>query len=110
LREEAERRGQLIKAASARQAPLDETCELLGNFVQSEIKMNKYIEANSARCGIPSQIADQISAGHKNTEAMRTKVCKAAQAALTRDPSLSEVLGPQKREPAGPVGDFWPRH
>ena len=58
--------------------------------------MIKYVEANSAKCGIPPQISEQLKTGHKNTEAMRTKVCAAAQQAQTRapaGPSLSEVLG-----------------
>jgi hypothetical protein len=93
LREEAEKRGKLIKAASERHAPPDEACKLIGNFGQSEINMIKYIEANSARCGIPPPIADQLRASHKNTEAMQIEVCAVAQRA-------------QRREPAGLVGDF----
>jgi hypothetical protein len=89
LREEAEKRGKLIKAASERRATPEETCKLIGNFGQSEIKMIKYIEANSA-CGIPPEIADRLKAGHKNTEAMQRKVCAVA----------------RQTEPAGPVGDF----
>jgi hypothetical protein len=46
LREEAVARGKLIKAASERHAPPDETCKLIGNYGQSETKMIKYIEAN----------------------------------------------------------------
>src|SRR6266700_5978525 len=67
LREEAEERGKLIKAAGERHAPPEEACRLIGNFGQSEIKMIKYIEANSAKCGISPQIADQLKAGHNNT-------------------------------------------
>jgi hypothetical protein len=106
LREEAVERGRLIKAASDRHAPPDETCKLFGNFLQAEIKMIAYVEANSAKCGIPPQIADQLNAGHKNTEVMQIKVCSATQDVLTPNPSLSEILSGPKREPAGPVGDF----
>ncbi len=106
LREETVERAKLIKAARERHAPPDEACNLLGNFAQSEIKMIKYIETNSAKCGIPPQIADQLKASHKNTEATLAQVCVMARQAQTRGPSLSEVLGPPKREPAGPVGDF----
>src|SRR5207248_662872 len=35
LREEAEKRGKLIKAASDRHAPPDEACKLIGNYSQS---------------------------------------------------------------------------
>ena len=96
LREEAEKRGKLIKAASERHAPPDEACKLIGNYSQAEVKMIKYVEANSAKCGIPPQIAEQLKTGHKNTEAMQQKVCAVAQQAQTRGPagpSLSEVLG-----------------
>ena len=106
LREEAAARGRLIKAASERHAPPDEACELIGNFAQSEIKMINYIEANAAKCGIPQQIADQLKAGHNNTEALQAKVCMVARQARTRGPSLNEGLGPEKKTPPGSVGDF----
>ena len=93
LREDAEERSRLIKAASDRRAPADEACKLIGSFGQAELKMIKYIETNSAKCGIPPQIADQLRSGHKNTEKMQTQVCNVAQQEATRGP-------------AGPVGDF----
>jgi len=96
LREEAEKRGKLIKAASERHAPPEEACKLIGNFGQAEIKMIKYVEVNAAKCGIPPQISDQLKTGHKNTEAMQKKVCAVAQQQQQRGPagpSLSEVLG-----------------
>ena len=56
LREEAERRGKMIKAASDRKAPPDEACKLIKNFGQAEMKMIAYVQTNSAKCGIPPQI------------------------------------------------------
>ena len=96
LREEAEKRGKLIKAASDRHASPDEACKLIGSFGQSEIKMIKYVETNASKCGIPAQIADQLKNGHKNTETMQKKVCTVAQQGPQRGPaapSLSEALG-----------------
>ncbi len=96
LREEAEKRGKQIKAASDRHAPPSEACKLIGNFAQSEIKMIKYVEAHTASCGIPPQVADQLKNGHKGTETMQQKVCAAAeqmQKQAPAGPSLSEVLG-----------------
>jgi hypothetical protein len=97
LREDAEKRGKLLKAASDRKAAPDEACKLITNFGQAEIKMIKYVETNASKCGIPQQISDQLKAGHKNTEAMQQKVCGFAQQAAQRTqsagPSLSEVLG-----------------
>ena len=45
LREDAEKRGKLIKAASDRHAAPDEACKLIKNFSQAEIKMIKYVES-----------------------------------------------------------------
>ena len=74
LREEAEKRGKLIKAASDRHAPPDEACKLIRNFSQAEVKMIKYVETHAAKCGIPPSVGDQMKDGHKNTEGMATKV------------------------------------
>jgi hypothetical protein len=93
LRDEAERRGKLIKAASDRHATANEACSLIGNFAQAEIKMIKFVEAHATQCGFPMQVADQLKNGHKNTEDMQKKVCTIAQ------------QGSPKR---GPVGDFPP--
>ena len=97
LREDAEKRGKAIKAASERKAQPDEACKLIAAYGQAEIKMIKYIDANSAKCGIPPQIGDQLKAGHKNTEALQQKVCGVAQQMAQQKaaaaPSLSEALG-----------------
>ena len=97
LREEAEKRGKLIKEASDRKAPPDEACKLIGNFSTVEAKMIKYVETNAQKCGIPAQVADQMKAGHKNTEALHQKVCGVAQQMAQQQkaaaPSLSEALG-----------------
>jgi hypothetical protein len=96
MREDAEKRGKLIKEASDRHASADEACKLIGNFGQAEIKMIKYVESHSAQCGIPPQVADQLKAGHKNTDAMQKKVCAVAQQQQQKGPagpSLSEILG-----------------
>ena len=105
LREEAEKRGKLIKAASDRHAPPDEACKLIGNFGQAEIKMIKYVESHAAKCGIPPQISDQLKNGHKNTENMQKKVCQVAQQQQKgpAGPSLSDVLGSSAALPEATV-------
>jgi hypothetical protein len=96
LREEAEKRGKLIKAASDRHAQPDEACKLITSFGQAETNMIRYVEKHSADCGIPPQIAEQLKAGHKNTEGLQAKVCAVAKQVQQHGPagpSLSEVLG-----------------
>jgi hypothetical protein len=106
LREEAEKRGKLIKAASDRHASPDEACKLIRSFGQAEIKMISYVETNASKCGIPPQISDQLKNGHKNTEKMQTQVCTVAQQQQQRGPagpSLSEVLGSSAALPEATV-------
>ncbi|WP_442935674.1 hypothetical protein [Nitrobacter sp. NHB1] len=96
LREAAEKRGKLIQAAGARHAPPDEACKLIGQYSQAEIKMVKFIDTHSAKCGIPDNVGKQMRTNHKATEAMLRKVCDVAKQAKMRapaGPSLSEVLG-----------------
>jgi hypothetical protein len=95
LREEAEKRGKMIKAASDRHAQPAEACKLIEIFSQAELKMIKYVETRAAKCGIPPQVAEQLRGGHKNTETMQQKVCSVAQQQQKgpAGPSLSEVLG-----------------
>lgn len=99
LREEAEKRGKAIKTASDKHASAAEACKLIGNYSQAEVKMIKYVETNASKCGIPAQIADQLKAGHKNTEGLLKRVCGAAeqqaqaQSRGPAGPSLSDVLG-----------------
>jgi len=115
-RQEAEKRGQALKVAGEKHADPDVACKLIGNFIQAEVKMIKYAETNSGRCGIPPQISEQLRKGHQSSEAMQARVCDAAQRMKNRapvGPTLSDVLSASevlKREPVGPVGDFWPRH
>ncbi len=95
LRQEAERRGKLIKAASDRHAGPGEACKVITSFSQAEAKMIQYVESHSAKCGIPPEVATQLKAGHQNTEKLEKNVCNAAtqQARGPAGPSLSEVLG-----------------
>jgi hypothetical protein len=93
LREEAERRGRLIKAASERHAPRDEACRLISDFERAEAGMINYVEAHRQSCAISQQVSSQLGNGHKATEALLKKVCVAAEHERTWPPK-------------GPTGDF----
>jgi|SRR5690242_4256876 hypothetical protein len=108
LREEAERRGKLIKAASDHHATPDEACKLFAAFSAAEVKMIKYVEAHAAGCGIPAQIAEQLKTNHKGTEGVQAKVCKVAEQMKQRQqqatPQLSDVLGSSAALPEANTG------
>jgi hypothetical protein len=95
LREEAEKRGKLIKAAMERRVQAEETCKLIESYSQAELKMMNYVKLNSAKCNIPPQISEQMKKGHEGTQATLKKCVAAAQAQQRgpAGPSLSEVLG-----------------
>lgn len=76
LREEADKRRKLIKAASDRHATPDEACELIGNFSQAEIRMIRFVESHATKCEIPGQVTERLTKGHRNTENMQRKLCK----------------------------------
>lgn len=93
LREEAERRGRLIKEAADRHAPPDEACKLIADFGEAEAGMIRYVESNATSCTISEQIAVRLKSGHERTEALQEKVC---------DLALKMPHG----APADPTGDF----
>jgi hypothetical protein len=78
LREDAEKKGKLIKQASDRHAPSQEACKLIGDYSQAELKMIEYVEVHAANCSFPAGVMDQLKAGHKNTDVLQTKVCALA--------------------------------
>jgi len=102
LREDAEKKGKLIKAAGDKHEGPDVACKLIKNYSAAEVKMIKYVETNSSKCGIPPQVADQLRAGHKNTDGLEQKVCGMAEQMQKRGPlgpSLSDVLGTASSAP-----------
>ena len=111
LRQEAERRGHLIREASARQASAAEACKLLAEFGAAEVKMLKYLQARSAACGISSNVLDQLNIGHKHTVEAQTRVCSAAtekrmsEGTITTDfgdPAFKDSPGLFKMTPGSP--------
>lgn len=111
LRQEAQRRGQLIKETSARHASAAEACKLLGEFATAEVKMLKYVQAKSTVCGISSNILDQLNTGHRHTVEMQTRICTAAtqkrapEGTVTMDfgdPTFKDSSGLFKMAPESP--------
>ena len=78
LRQEAEERGKLVKAAAARHVSAGEACTLIGNYVQAELEMVRYVDANAAKCGLPTELVDRFRAGEKTSETIKDRVCAVA--------------------------------
>ncbi len=92
LREDVEKKGLAAKAAGQKHAPREEMCKLITTYAAAEAKWVKFTETGVQSCGIPAQIATQLTKVHTNTEQTREKVC-AAGPGPGGPPSLSEALG-----------------
>lgn len=97
LRDDTEKKGKAVQAASTRHANAKEACGLLNAFTGAEGKMLKYATDNATWCGIPPQVLQQIKASHGQAMELRGKICTAAANAAKqvapRPPSLSDALG-----------------
>jgi hypothetical protein len=105
LRQDAETKGKLIKAAGDRHAPPDEACKIIGAYSAAEVKMMKYVEANAAGCRIPGSVMEQLKAGHRNTEGLLQKVCGIAQQIKARGSVVLPLDSPEGRPVISDFGD-----
>jgi hypothetical protein len=105
LREEAERRAKLIKAASDRKAPAQEACKVISNFAQAEGRLVNFVKTKQQSCGIPAEVGKTLATNHSKTNQMMKQVCNAAtaQPAGPAGPSLSEALGSSVLPEAAPA-------
>jgi hypothetical protein len=93
LRDEAQKRAAAIRDANERHATPKEACGLFNAFGAVESKMIKYAIDNTARCGIPPQIIENLKQQHAKSSEIRTQVCRAAAAPpRPTGPTLSDTL------------------
>jgi hypothetical protein len=92
LRDDAEKKAALIRAANDRKAPPKEACQLFGALIASQSKMLKYANDNGVWCGIPSQINESLKQAIAKVSDIRTRVCQAAAAPAQQAPTLSDAL------------------
>jgi hypothetical protein len=93
LRDSVDAKGKALMAAQKRKVPLSVACKLLGEFTAAQEKMLKYVKANTTWCGIPPQIAQQLTVGHANADRTRIRICKlAANPPRPAGPTLSDAL------------------
>ena len=92
LRDDVEKGGALIKAASARKASREEVCPIFKSFAVKEAKMVTFLEANQKLCGVPPNIITSMKTNHAATIRIRNAVCSVAPAGAGV-PTLSDALG-----------------
>jgi hypothetical protein len=94
IREEAQKRADVLKTAMQKKVPREEACNLIKSFAAAEAKVVKFVTANAQGCGIPPQAVAAMKANHDRTSKMETQICSAANAPQRQiGPGLSEALG-----------------
>jgi len=94
IREEAQKRAEVLKAAMQKKVPREEACTLIKSFSAAEAKVVKFITTNAQSCGIPPQAVTAMKSNHDRTVKMETQVCSTASGPRApTGPGLSEALG-----------------
>jgi len=75
LRDQTQKHGAALQAASQKKATPDEICPLFQAFLAAEAKMIEGLEENSATCGLPAQTISQVKSAHDKATQMGNQVC-----------------------------------
>jgi hypothetical protein len=92
IRDETQKNGAAIAAASKRKAEPVEACKLFKAFIASEAKFIQGMSDNMALCGVPAQAIKQYQEGHGKASLIAKQVCDAAEHPRQAGPSLSDAL------------------
>jgi hypothetical protein len=78
LRDETQKNGAAIMAASRRTAEPAETCKLFNAFLDREGRFIEAMEENGAQCGLSEQAIKQSQDGHGKASQIGRQVCNLA--------------------------------
>jgi hypothetical protein len=78
LRQDAEHRARLIKAASERKTSAKEACDLITSYIAAEKLVVDFVTTRQAACNISNEILKQLKANQSRSEQMMKMICKAA--------------------------------
>jgi hypothetical protein len=92
LRDDAQQKASLVKAASLNKEDRKGMCVAMTRFSAAEGLALKFMQDNATWCGIPQQVLDSAKANHEKTEKFRVMVCSDAPAAKPRAPTLSDAI------------------
>jgi hypothetical protein len=81
-REEAQKHGQALQAASREKAPPEEICKLFKVFLAAETTMVNGVEEHRATCGVPPDVIKQVMALHNKALQVAKRVCDAARSVV----------------------------
>jgi hypothetical protein len=101
LRDTAQEKAGLIRAATSRKADRKEVCTLVQRFAVAEEAVVNFLEKNKTWCGVPEQAIKGAKAQHEQTLKFRTMACTEAPQAKPREPTLSDAIAQPSLDTAG---------
>lgn len=88
----AKKRGAIEQAGKKKVGPAV-ACRLFNEYSASETKLIKFVSANTASCGMPKSLLEDLNKSHAQTTQIRTRVCEVAAAPpKPAGPTLSDAL------------------
>jgi hypothetical protein len=97
MRDDVQKHGNALQAASKRKVPPAEACKLFKLFIGAQTKMMKGVNDNGALCGVPPEVGKQIKDGLVHYTQIAKQVCDVAAGVAAQQqpapPSLSDALG-----------------
>lgn len=98
LREEVEKRFEVVKTTMAKKPTAAEACTILTRFTQAETALITFLDKNSSTCPFPPGLADNIKATHVKSDSFKKQACTAAaqqqqRVARPAQPTLSDAFG-----------------
>jgi hypothetical protein len=91
LREEAQQKATLVKAATQNKGDRKGMCTAITRFAAAEATALKFLQDNQVWCGIPAQAITGAKAAHEQTIKFQTMVC--TEAPKPKAPTLSDTIG-----------------
>jgi hypothetical protein len=94
IRDDLQKHGAAIQAANEKKADVKVACRLFRNYIATEAKMLKMLEADGAACGAGAQVIQQVRGSHVKAQQIGKQVCDAAaRGPAPSGPTLSDALG-----------------
>jgi hypothetical protein len=98
LRDSLEKVAASARSQSEKRASRDDFCKAITIYAAAEGKWAKFTADNVARCGIPPEVAKQLTAVHAKTMVSQKNICSVGpQQGAPAAPSLSDALGTARR-------------
>jgi hypothetical protein len=90
LRNDAQQKALLVKAAGQHKDDRKGMCTALEHFTAAEAAALKFLEDNKSWCGIPDQVVADAKANHEKSVKFKDVVCSAPPA--PKPPTLSDAI------------------